>query len=486
MTVAAYRPGRIVNLKLSPPSRTAPTDTGVAFMVGIAEKGDPTQPVLIRSMNEYTLYFGARVSNGLLYDSAETFFREGGSKLYLMRVIGPTPVTATKNLNDGAAAILYNVKAKNPGAWGNSIKVGVVAGAISGTAIQVQDAAGNILEQSPDLVVKADAINWSVLSNYITITDPLTGAFPPAIVAPAVLTGSATGDETNATETQWLNALNLISSAYGPGQVMMPGRTTDAAHLNLLAHCAVVQNNRVALLDVADSATPSTLQTSAATAAAGSNGKYGGMFAPFLTIPGLVPNTVRTIPPSPFVAALMARNDSQNSPAVPAAGQNGQALFVLGVDFSYTDAQRDALNTSGVNVIRAMLGGVRNYGYRTLANPVTEPNWIQLNQTRLYMTIVALSGNILENHLFKLMDGRGIEFSALAGDLIAMLMPFWNDNSLYGADAASAFNVDTSSTVNTPVTIANGELHAQIALRMSNFAELVILDIIKVPVNQNL
>jgi hypothetical protein len=46
--------------------------------------------------------------------------------------------------------------------------------------------------------------------------------------------------------------------------------------------------------------------------------------------------------------------------------------------------------------------------------------------------------------------------------------------------------VDVSSNVNTPQTIANREMHAAISLRMSEDAELVVIEFAKVPVTQSL
>lgn len=487
MTATAFRPGKIITLKQAPPNRSAPSDSGVGFMIGLTEKGPVNRPQLLHNMTEWATYFGNRTALGAqTYDGAETFFREGGNQLYVMRVVGPAPVTASLILKDTAAANAVTLFAENPGAWGLLLKIQVIAGVIaSSSKIQVWDTTGTILlDQSPDLLTHQDAVNWSTVSNYVTITDLGTGLPQLGVLAQTALTGAATGDEANAVDAQYLNALNFIDTSYGPGQVWIPGRTTDVAHTQLIAHA--VANNRVALLDIADSATASALVTSANTATATGNGKYGSSFGPWLTIPGLTPNTVRTIAPSSFVAALMARNDSANSPAVPAAGNNGQAQFVLGVTQIYTDANRDLLNTAGVNVIRAMLGGVRLYGYRTLTDPVADPYNVQLSQARLLMEIVAQTGNVMENHLFRLMDGKGAEFSALAGDLNALLQPYFNDGSLYGDTPAEAYSIDTSTNVNTPSTIQNGELHAQIGLRMSPFAELVYVDIIKIPVTQSL
>lgn len=484
MTVA-LRPGRKVNLIASPPSRTAPSDTGVFFCIGMSEKGDPTAPVRIRNMSDFALYLGQRVAYGVGYDVAETYFREGGNDMWFQRVVGPAPVIAAKTLNDAGAAIVLNVTAENAGAWGNQLRVAVIAGVVSGVQLVITDlATGAVLDQSPDLNSKVDATTWGAVSPYVKVIDPGTGTWPPVVAAAATLTGAGTGDETNATETQWTNALGFIAGSFGPGQVAMPGRTTATAYLNLAQHAK--DNNRFAILDATDTATVGTMTAAAAAVRAGSNGKYAGMFGPWVTIPGLVPNTFRTVPPSALIAGLIARSDALNDPDTAPAGLNGQAVFALTTDFVYTDAQRDTLNTAGVNVIRAMLGGIRLYGVRTLTDPVLDPNWIQFPGTRLFMAVTAVGNNILENHMFNKIDGRGKEFASLGGDITAALIPFYNSGALFGASPAEAYSVNVGNAVNTPTTIAAGELHAQVSLRVSPNAELVVLDLVRVPTNQNL
>ena len=81
-------PGVSVLSRAQPPSRGITTDVGTWFVVGAAEKGPTTYPKLIRNMTEFTLYFGSRQSYSILWDALETFFREGGSRAYVVRVAG--------------------------------------------------------------------------------------------------------------------------------------------------------------------------------------------------------------------------------------------------------------------------------------------------------------------------------------------------------------------------------------------------------------
>lgn len=472
------RPGTQVSIRETAPPRSAPTDTSVWFVTGIAEKG-PAVPQLLKSMTDYTQYFGARVATGILYDVLDTYFKEGGSRAYVQRIVGPGAVIAFKNLVDGAAAVSLIVKAKNAGAWGNNLRVAVLAPDVAGYKIQISHVTDGILETSNDLATQADAVNWSFFSNYVSITIGASALIPIIAAASALATGN---DDIGAiTETQWTQALAKFTADLGPGQVSAPGRTTTQSYLDVLSHANA--NNRAALLDGADTATAATLNAAAASARA--NGRKGAMFAPWAIVPGITAGTTRTIPPSAVIAALIARNDLAAGAGSPAAGERGQTQYIMALSqAAWDDTTRQTLNGNGIDVIIGKYGGFRNYGWRSLADPNIDPAWVQFSNHRLAMAIIAELNPVLEHFLFDVVDGQGTVLSQFNGAIKAELMPFWSSGQLYGDNASDAFYVDTGDSVNTPTTIANGEIHAVVSLRMSPFAELVVLELVKRSITQ--
>ena len=474
------RPGTEIIIRETPPVRSAPTDTGVWHVIGITEKG-PTEPQHVQSMADYVRIFGSRVSYGMLYDALDSFFHEGGREAYVSRVVGPTPVNSFVVLNDAGAAPSLRVEALGPGAWGNDLNVQIVAGTTVGSFIVVvsHDTLGE-LERSPELVDKPAALGWAQYSDYIRLTDLASLNDPAAGAAQSLASGA--DDRANIVDAQWQTALDKLTTDLGPGQVSAPGRTTAAAHAQLLAHA--VTNNRSAILDPPNTATAATLL--AAAAADRGNGRHGAMFAPWLNVPGLTGGTVRTVPPSGVVAGIIARNDARTgNPNVPAAGQNGQSQYTLSLSVAaWTDAQRESLNDMGVNVIRMMYGGARVYGWRSLADPGSLPAWANFGNSRLFMAISAEANNIAERYVLSEIDGRGATIGAFQGDLTAMLVRYYNEGALYGPTPTSAFIVDVGPTVNPPAKLAQGELRAVIGLRMSPFAEMVILELVKVAITE--
>lgn len=473
-------PGTLITTRESPPARSAPSDVSVWHIVGFTERG-PATPSLVHNMAEYASVFGDRVSYGLLYDSLDTFFHEGGGSAYVQRVLGDSAAKASHVLQNGSSADVLKVSAKEYGDYGNSYKVQVAAGGAGGTfVLKILDSGDVVLETSPDLADQAEAVAWSAISQIVDVTQE-AGTGDPAVAAAAALTGG-TDDHASADDDNWLAALNLLSADLGPGQVSAPGRTTDTAHSQLLSHADA--HNRVALLDAPDTATVGTLTASAAAQTALAS-RRGGLFAPWVTIPGLVPSTVRTVPYSAVQAGLIARLDGQGqSPNVPAAGAAAPCQYALGVTQSWSDDDFNTLSAAGVNVAKIVYGGVRTYGFRSLADPDSDPNWVQLNSARLFMDIMGKGDIIAERYVFSELDGKGHKVAQYNGELKGMLAPYFDAGSLFGERPEEAFSVDTGPAVNTVASLAAGELRAIISLRTSPFAELVVLEIVKVATSE--
>ena|SRR5215469_974556 len=473
------RPGVAVVLQDIPSPVSFPINTGTWFVAGTSDRGPSTQAMLINGLDQFIQVYGVRQSYSVLYDALETFFREGGSRVYVARVVGPAASVGTLALKDNAAATSLNANAFGAGAWSANYKVGVVNGVGAGTyQIQVTDINNNVLEQSSDLGDQGSAVAWSQYSNYIRITLGASALLPIA-VAPAPLS-AGNDDRNNITDTQYANALALFDPSLGPGQVSIPGRTSSTAYNQVKAH--VEANGRVGLLDLPDSSTVATLQA----AAAGVVSRFCAAFTPWTVIPGLTAGTTRTAPPCAFIAGLCSRNDPTLGTNQPAAGNYGNSQYVTDLSQpDWNDTNRTTLNSSSCNVIRRMFGGIRNYGWRSLTNAVSDASWIDFGNARFYCDLVAELDQIGENYIFSEIDGpTGVTISSFHNSLAANLMGHYAAGELFGATSDQAFTVDTGPSVNTPQSLANNELHAKCTICMSPFAEYVVINISKIQVTQ--
>lgn len=476
------RPGVVITSRESVPARTAPTYIGALFAGGVAERGPAGVSGPHRSMSDYERAHGARSTDyAVLYDAADAFFREGGSVLYTSRAVGPAAAVSSVTLDDGVGMSptdAITVSAASPGAWGDDITIDVASSSGGYTLTVKYD--GETVETSPELTSNQDAVDWAESSSYIRVTQessnlPVTGTTANA------LTGG-TDDKASITDTQWGDALDAFGSDLGPGQVTLPGVTAAAQHEQLLAHAGA--RNRVALLDVTDSATAATVVSSVSALRSNEHAGLAQAIHPAGILPGALSSQRRTVPYSAIQAGILARNDSAGVlPNDPAAGDLGVSRSVI--DLAQTvdpDSDLETLNDGGVTSVLNRYGSFVTYGLRSLADPDVYPLQVQFGAQRLIMEIVAKAGVIAERHLFRPIDGMGYRFADLQGDLQGLLLPYWTAGGLFGATAADAFQVNVGSSVNTPETIAAGELRAVITLRVSNAAEVVRIEIVRVPI----
>jgi phage tail sheath protein FI len=434
---------------------------------------------MVMSLNQFVADYGNRMSYSILYDCVEEFFREGGARLFISRVVGPAAIAGSVNLMDAATptpAISLVVTGNGPGSWSSNYSIAVYAVAGGGYGIQViLIATGAVVEDSGPLATQAAAVAWSMYSDYVTIALGASALIPAAAAAAPLSAGN--DDRANITDAQWQTALNFFTKDLGPGQLSAPGQTSTTRHSQLVS--AAVATGRVALLDLTDSSNPSLLTSNLPPYS--TNTRFAAAFAPWVIIPGVTIGSTRTIPPSPLIAGLVARNDPVLGVDAAAAGNQGISNYAIGLSqAAWDDPTRTSLNGSGVNVVRMMAGVIENYGWRSIANPVSDNNWLDFGNARLFVGLSAELNAIAEEYVFQQIDGQnGQTINNFHDALVNALLVHYNDGDLFGDSADTAFLVDTGPSVNTLQTIANLELHAVCQVVMTPFAEYVQIQIVK-------
>ncbi|MDB5053998.1 MAG: hypothetical protein JWM44_2048 [Bacilli bacterium] len=170
------------------PLEGASTSTG--GFIGLAQRGAVAGlPELVTGVNDFQRIFGSYLSENafgeyrFLAYGVEQFFMNGGSRCYVMRV-APSDAKAADN---SAVANPLGITAKNPGAWGNQIRVVVLPSSkaktqiyevIAGNKYRVKNSAGfNV----GDIVTFDDGATQeysqvvSSLDNVIELTSALAG-----------------------------------------------------------------------------------------------------------------------------------------------------------------------------------------------------------------------------------------------------------------------------------------------------------------------
>lgn len=464
------RPGSVVSLLDTPSSVSIPTDTGTLFITGLTDRG-PVTPLLVQSITDFVNKYGDRQTYSSLYDYLETFFREGGSRAYVERIVGASATKGVRNLLDTDSAVSLITTAIGPGAWSANYKIVVyVSGSTFG--IKVTDTNGVVLEDSGYLDSQASAVTWSQGSNYIRITLGATALLPIAMSATAMSAGG--DDRSSIVDADWVTGQNYFTADLGPGQIAQCGRTSSTAHTQLTDHATLY--SRVALLDLTDSVTVGTL-TGALPA---SHLRNAAPWVPWAKIPALsgAAGSYRTVQMSAGIAGIIARNDPIIGVNSTSAGKNGIFRYINGLSQpGWTDDQRQTLNTAGVNVVRSMLGGIRVYGWRSLADPVNDQMWLNFGNARLYMALSAELSLVAEGYMFEDINTENI--GGFNAALSGVMMFHFNNGDLYGDTAEESFTVDTGPTVNTAATAAALEMHGVVNVKMGVFAEYIPIQIVK-------
>lgn len=479
------RPGTNDTIQSQLPPTTPPTNTGTWLVAGVTSQG-PTAPQPASSFSVWQQIYGGRGTNPLLSDSVETHFAQGGSQVVTARVVGPGAVSALIAITGAGSASSITVTAIGPGVYANGYKV-VIATVSGGYSITIEDSSSNVLETSNTLVTVADAVAYGQTSQYVTVA--ANGTVVPTPGTYTLATGA--DDIADITTTQYANALALFTAQYGPAQVSCPGVTTTAVLTAVVQHCntAGPPGFRVAIGDLPDSTSAATLIGDASSITSlGTLGRCVGLFTPWMDIAPVSGTTGnRAVPPSAFYTGLAAKSDAASAtsavpsgnPNLPIAGLNGVLTTAVDAHATFSDADRQSLNTAGINVIRPMANGFRIYGNVTVVNRITDPLYYQLSNARLDMAILANAQAIQEEYMFTQLDGLGIDIANFGGELVNMMTEWQGVGALFPNSAGVFFTVDTSPDVNTPTTEAEGELLGTIAYARSAGAEQVNLNIVR-------
>lgn len=84
--MAYTRPGVFIEEILSPDQAQQGVSTSVGAFLGITKKGPANRPILVSSLNDFIRVFGGPLADEPLYYSVRSFFENGGSSAYIVRV----------------------------------------------------------------------------------------------------------------------------------------------------------------------------------------------------------------------------------------------------------------------------------------------------------------------------------------------------------------------------------------------------------------
>lgn len=501
--------------------RTGPTGNGdiVAgqwFVVGEAERGDITKPTLCRSFSDYVREYGDYQA-GNLYQYVKTYFDEGGTRCQVQRVLGASHATATKTFQDtaGSPANTITFTAKNPGKWGNTLAVQIVASSDASVAIsgyfKVKIYLNDVLIfTSRDLKDVPDAVNFinnsRTVNHLIVASNESASSLNPAAAAKTALTGGANGTNA-ATAAEKVAGLALLTEDLKNGAVSVPGTYDNTTRDGLLAHAEAY--NRIALFSFAAGTSVDSAITTAASEYTDSAASYTAYYWPHVKVPspsstelasyvaaGATATTAEpdpqsatvTICPTAYAAAARARAiQASGGPWRAGAGVISAARTIVELNQTVAPSEADRLDDGRVNALRKIGNEIRVYGARSVSSDETNWKYITLRDTINHIVYGAEAR--MEEFVFNTIDSRGNLFGRIRASLKNFLDPMRVAGGLYEAyddnnrlvDPGYVVSVDSTNNPNSQ--LAQGIVKCTIGVRVAGVVDMIEVEVTKSTLN---
>ncbi|MBM89788.1 MAG: hypothetical protein CMQ41_15605 [Gammaproteobacteria bacterium] len=490
-------PGVVVNTAVrSGPATTGEIISAQAFFVGTTVRGKATEPTLIRNLTEYKKFFGGYVS-GNLYAHAQTYFEEGGSRLYVQRAVADDAAAGTRAITSSAGSTVATFTAADVGAWASNLTVQVLAGDVSGVRLQVV-LDSEIVLTTADLGTLDEVINTINGSNdvkhLVTIAKESGASALPQAGSALAMTGGADGTMVTdgGTTDNYVEALAKMPKDLGPGAVSIPGvATANTYWQDVVTHAA--QNDRIAICSFASSNTMSAAKTAVSSASpalyTNANAQNAAFYYPWVKIPDPA-DAGLTVAIAPDAYVCAARSKAANAAKGPwrvGAGLISEAKFVTGLSMpateSMTKTNADNLDSARINALRVINGKVRVYGARSVSS--TENDWRFITSRDALNHITYECEKRLEDYVFSTIDGRGGLFNKIKASIVSILEPIRKAGGVYEAYGSDGVRLDPGYTVtcdnsNNPTANLNvGTVTADVAVRVSAVGDKINVNITK-------
>lgn len=480
-------PGVIVNTSVrSGPSGEGEVKEAQVFLAGRTQRGSVAEPTLVRGMAEFEAFYGGYES-GNMYPDVKTFFEEGGERAHIFRVLDSSASTSTLVLDDGSAANTLQIDAANPGLWGDSLSIEVVAGDSPDT-FKIKVSLNDSLQYTTrDLTSPSDAetvINTSPVSHLIVATDLESATAAPGnnpdVVADTNLAGGGNG--TAPDEADYLAALDFFTYDLGVGAVALPGQTGTNVWNALIAHAE--ENHRIALCAFGESDNVATATAAVAPYYSNANAEYAAFFYPWIKIPDPATAALTiNVSPEAYAAAARARAITLTGPWRAGAGLLSEATFVNGLVSDINLATGNLLDEKRINAIRKIGNSFRIYGARSVDSD--EDNWRYITFRDTVNFIVSQAEERLEDFVFQTIDARGALFSRIEAALVGLLDPIRVEGGLFeafdieGALVDPGYSVEVSDLLNPVSELAKGNVAAKVGVRISSVGDTIVVTVTK-------
>lgn len=494
------RPGVYISERLLPaPISTVGTANAAGAVIGAFAQG-PETVTLVTSWYDFVQKFGGYNANFPATFGVGQFFQNGGSELYVRRVLASNAVASSGVIApaEGATAV-GTVSAKNRGADGNNLRVqfSTTAGGLytlsvyreGGASASDTNAANDVLVERFTNLDLSDPLSSdyvttvvSMSSQYINVNIVENDIAPATSILP--LTGGSDG--TTPVQSDYTGVLSSFESIDRPLVLFIPEITEELSEANAkgvqdAALSWASSNNAFVVLDTPKGQTVDEAITYAGTLA---DTSFGAVYYPAIFIGdplGRSSAALRTVGPSGSVAGLYLFTDKQYGPFKAPAGIRATVRGAVAVERAFTSAELDNLNTATksdgsfggtVNALRNLPGaGVVSMGGRTLLQDGTANRYVNMRRSLIY-----IRKSLQDLTQFAVFENNGERLWAqLRTSISVFLTGYLNQGGLRGTVPAQAFYVKCDAENNSATDIANGEVHIEVGVALQYPAEFVVI-----------
>jgi hypothetical protein len=525
------RPGVYISETLLPaPVASTGTADAAGAAIGAFAQG-PTALTLVTSWYDFVSKFGGFNANFPATFGVNQFFLNGGSELYVKRVVGAGAAAATVTIPSTTVGTnIGTATARNVGAAGNNLRVRIYqTGSGNSYTLAVyqevisselgtndSNASNDLLVESFDNLVFNDASSpnyaqtvVNALSTYVTLalTDTTHAPATRSITNVLPLVGGADGSAPAASNYGAVVATDGSSEfstvdrplvIFAPelyAKFVVDGNNAAAADLATV-HDAISawasSTNGYAVLDTAPSLTTgaaidyATARTTTSQAAVYYPNYY--ISDPLNTSRGIL----RKVGPAGAVAGLYLQTDKAVGPFKAPAGVQASVKGAISLERAFTSTDLDSLNTGiytsggsttygvSVNAIRNVPGaGIVVMGARTLQQDGTSNRYVNMRRSLIY-----IEKRLNDLTKFAIFENNNYKLWAQLNTVISVfLTEYSNQGGLRGATPAQSFFVKIDSQNNTAQTIANGEVHIQVGVALQYPSEFIVINLSQITGN---
>lgn len=487
--------------------------TTTAAIVGGSPKGDTTQIRLITNTQQFIEMYGEPVVGNYFHYSALAFL-ENGNQLYCLRVVNgalygganiktsasaqANAVTSVGRATPQFVAIsgeddLFTVYGKDPGVWNNNLGVKITnVDAINYTfdiVVYLLNTDGsyslmetwtvsrkNQLDGYGRQQYLQDMING--FSDYIVVADNNIYAdtvMPKGQSAVLALAHGSNGS--TPTDGQKVLAWDrFINPDVVDVRLLIGGGETSVTVQQELKLIAETRKDCIALLDMPYAQLTSVdSQITWRNSTQNFNSSYSALYSPWVKMFDPYNGKILEIPPSGYVASQIAYNDYVAEPWYAPAGTNRGILNVLGLTNIYTQGERDALYSAGINPIQTF----RARGNVIWGQKTQQVKASALDRINVRRSLIIIEKAITIGLLDFVFEPNSERTRLKAKSMIEEYLDILSAKGAFQTETnPKGYVVVCDATNNTPAIIDRNELNVDIYIQPSRSAEFIHLNTI--------